>query len=272
MNDHIKMLIKLAHDHPRLRNHLMPVIQQAQPADVRLARTKTAFSGESEQFVAWCLLKNDKWNPAECQKLLDRAGIPMQEGPTKQTRGPLEKGEMVKVEAINNANPKNTDSCVAFDGLVGSVTDIDGDAVIITFEHGKGSARFDGKEPGKKTGLGRYTPISEGASKRAAVEVVYISEKNDKLPSKLSLKLVEEYVDKGFAAGESRSDIFHSGVGLKQATNKEGQYYFTIFSQQRDAYPRAINPVKGQVLYLGLLGHRPGGWKSEFAQMVAKGD
>lgn len=270
--EHVGMLIKLAHEHPQIRDHVMPVIQQHMPASVRLASSKLAFSDESAMFVAWCLMKNDKWSVNECQALLDRAGIPMQEGTTKQTRGPLSKGEMVKVQAVVNANPKNTDICQTYDGLTGSVTDIDGDAVVVTFDHGKGTARFDGTEPGKKTGLGRHTPISEETGKKAALEVIYISEKNEKPPSKLSLKLVEEYVEKGMKAGENRSDIFHSGMGLKQALNKEGQYYFSIFSAQRDQYPRSISPVKGQLLYLGLLGKRPGGWKSEFAQMVAKAE
>lgn len=270
--DHIKMLLRLANEHPQLREHLLPVIQEhAQPASVRLASTvKEAFSEESEQFVAWCLMKDDKWSPAECQKLLDRARIPLQEGPAKQTRGPLEKGEKVKVQAVTNANPKNTDVCAQHDGHTGVVADIDGDALIIEFDFGKGKARFEGKTPGKETGLGRWTPVSEEAQTKAALEVVYISEKNEKPPSKLSLKLVQEYVEKGSAAGESRSDIYHTGLGLKQAFNKEGQYYFTIFSQQRDTYPRTISPVKGKVLYLGLLGKRPGGWKNEFARMVAE--
>ncbi len=161
-------------------------------------------------------------------------------------------------------------TCKDHDGMTGAVTDIDDGAIIVTFDGGKGTARFEGLTSGKETGLGRWTESSEEADGRAALEVIYISEKNEKAPSKLSLELVRKYVEKGLAAGESRSDIYHMGVGLKQAFNKENQYYFTIFSRQRDQYPRSISPVKGQVLYVGLMGHRPGAWKTEFAQMMTK--
>ena len=262
MNEYLEMLVKLAHGNPNLQKHLMPVFKQAalqgQDANLKTAGVKTAFKTESEQFVAWCLMKGDKWTAAECQRLLDRVGVPMQEGTTKQTRGPLSKGEMVKVQESTNANPKNADLCHQYDGLTGAVTDVDGDAVVVTFDHGKGTARFDGVEPGKKTGLGRWTPVSEGSASRAVLEVIYISEKNDKPPSKLSVQLLEDYIEKGFAAGESRADIYHSGVGLKQAFSKEGQYYFTIFSQQRDIYPRTLNPPERPIALCWVVGQASG--------------
>jgi ribosomal protein L21E len=278
---HTAMLIALANEHPQLRAELMPLIQdQTQPASVRLAATvKKAFSEESEQFVAWCIMKGDKWDKNECQRALDKLGVPMQEEGVVQTRGPLEKGEMVECKAAKNTNAKNTDVCEQFDGKTGHVVDIDGDALIIDFTDGVrnfGKGRFEGKQSGATTGLYRYTPsVAGGADTRAMVEVVYISDKTAKPPTKERIEQIQEYVDKGTAAGESRSRIYYSGNPLKQAMGKNG-YYFTVFSAQRDQYPTSINPAKGEVLYIGRMGGRPGGWKNEFAKMVeestAKGE
>jgi len=275
--NHTAMLIALAYEHPHLRQELMPLIQnQTTEPSVRLAsKVKKAFSDESAQFVAWCIMKGDTWDKNECQRVLEKLGVPMQEEGVVQTRGPLEKGEMVECKAAKNTNAKNTDVCEQFDGKTGHVIDIDGDAVIVEFDgskiHNFGKGRFEGKQTGSSTGLYRYTPSDAGgANQRAMVEVVYISDKNAKPPSKDRLEQIQEYVDKGTAAGESRSRIYYSGNPLKQAFGKNG-YYFTVFSAQRDQYPTSINPAKGQVLYIGRLGGRPGGWKNEFAKMIAEG-
>ena len=274
MNDRIKQLIRLAHEHPQLRDHLMPVIQDyGQEPHVRLASVvKNAFSEETEQFVAWCIMKNDHWDKSECQRALDKLKVPMQEEGVVQTRGPLEKGEMVECKAAKNTNPKNTDTCEQFDGKIGSVTDVDGDALVVTFTDGVrnfGTGRFEGKQSGATTGLYRHTPSDAGgANERAMVEVIYISDKNAKPPSAERIEQIQEYVDKGTASGESRSRIYYSGNPLKQAMGKNG-YYFTVFSAQRDQYPTSINPAKGDVLYIGRMGGRPGGWKNEFAKMMA---
>lgn len=274
-NAHTAMLIRLADAHPHLRSELLPLIHDhTNPPSAKYASlVKKAFSEESEQFVAWCILKDDKWNKNECQKILDKLGVPMQEEGATTTRGPLEKGEMVECKAAKNTNSKNTDVCEQFDGKVGHVKDVDGDALVIEFSDGVrnfGTGRFEGKASGATTGLYRYTPSDAGgANTRAMVEVIYISDKNAKPPSKERMDQVEEYVTKGTAAGETRSRIYYSGNPLKQAIGKNG-YYFTVFSAQRDQYPTSINPAKGEVLYIGRMGARPGGWKNEFAKMMAE--
>lgn len=270
---HIGMLIKLATEHPQIRSHVLPVIQQhtASVSAKTAATIKTAFSEESEQFVAWCIMKNDKLSVNECQRILDKLGVPMQEEGVKQTRGPLEKGEMVRCDAKKNTNQLNTQVCEQFDGKVGHVVDVDGDALVVEFtdavrNYGKG--RFEGKESGSKTGLYRYTPSDAGgANERAMVECIYIKDPASK-PNADRIDQIQEYVQQGADRGENRSRIYYSGNPLKQGMGKNG-YYFTVFSAQRDQFPTSINPAKGQVLYLGRMGGRPGGWKAEFARMVA---
>lgn len=274
MNDQIlrSKLIRLAHSNPELRGELLPLIA---PNYKSASAEKVAVSEETEDFVEWCIMKNHKLSVNECKTILDRLKVPMIEaGEGKApTRGPLEKGEMVRCDAAKNTNQLNTQVCEDHNGQIGSVIDVDGNALVVEFTDGVrnfGTGRFDGRESGSKTGLYRYTPSDAGgANTRAMVEVVYIKDQT-KPPSKDRIEQVEKYVEKGTAQGEQRSRIYYTGNPLKQAVGKDGSYYFTVFAAQRDQFPTTINPTKGQVLYVGTLGKRPGAWQSEFAKMKAE--
>jgi len=56
--------------------------------------------------------------------------------------------------------------------------------------------------------------------------------------------------------------MYYSGYVGKFTYNKEGEMYFTMSMQGRDT-PTTINPSKGKLLYIGIAGKRPGGWKAE---------
>lgn len=263
-------LIRLAHANPSLRADILPLLMSNKSASA----DKVAVSEETEDFVEWCVMKNDKLSVNECKTILNRLNVPMQEAAAlTPSRGPLEKGEMVRCDAKKNTNQLNTQVCEDHDGQIGSVIDVDGNALVVKFTDGIrdfGTGRFEGRESGSKTGLYRHTPSDAGgANTRAMVEVIYIKDQT-KPPSKDRIEQVEEYVEKGTALGQQRSRIYYTGNPLKQAVGKDGSYYFTVFSAQRDQFPTSINPTKGQVLYIGLLGKRPGGWKSEFAKMQAE--
>lgn len=265
-------LIRLAHSNPELRSELLPLLA---PNYKSASAEKVAVSEETEDFVEWCIMKNDKLSVNECKRILDHLKVPMIEAAEGKapTRGPLEKGEMVRCDAAKNTNQLNTQVCEDHNGQIGSIIDVDGNALVVEFTDGVrnfGTGRFEGRESGSKTGLYRYTPSDAGgANTRAMVEVVYIKDQT-KPPSKDRIEQVEKYVEKGTAQGEQRSRIYYTGNPLKQAIGKDGSYFFTVFSAQRDQFPTSINPTKGQVLYVGQLGRRPGGWKSEFAKMQAE--
>lgn len=273
---HLGRLIKLAHENPETRDELIPVIQQMTGSvDPKTAAAiKQAFSDESAMFVAWCIIKDDKLSDADCQRFCEKVGLPYvvwapKDKDTPNLKNvPLAKGERVRCDARKNTNQKNTDECTQFNDMYGYVVDVDPDAVVVKFENGK-MGRFDGKMSGKDTGLYREREVSEEMQSRAMLEVVYYKDKNAK-PDKKRMDVVQEYVEKGLAQGESRSDIYYTGLGTKHGLNQQGTYYFGIFSGQR--MPKWVNfsPTKGQVLYMGLLGHRPGGWKNDFAVMMQK--
>jgi hypothetical protein len=56
----------------------------------------------------------------------------------------------------------------------------------------------------------------------------------------------------------------------------QGGFYFSFFPTQRStpiagAHPRSVNPQKGDLYYIGVLGHRPGGWQQDLEKMTGSG-
>lgn len=235
-------------------------------------RIKKAFKEESAAFVAWVLSEGKKWRPEECQRVLDKLKVPLQESPDAPKRGPLEKGETVRPDKFKNKNPQNVDECEAYHDRIGTIVDVERGFVIVEFGPGK-KVRFEGNTSGTGTGLYRHTPAGSGGSgSRAMVEVVYIKDKNAPAPDKRRMVQIQEYVEAGIEKGEERYNIYYSGLPLKQAIGKDGSYYFTVFAQQRAAFPTTMNPTKGDVLYIGRVGGRPGGWKADLAKKMAQAE
>jgi len=259
-------LVRLAHANPELRGDLLPLLAPAS------GLPRVAVTDDTYEFTMWAIMKNDRIGPAEAEKILERMGVPMKapKEKTKKTE-PLKKGDHVDVKARKNTNALNVDACEKFDGQDGFVTEVGSNFVVVDFRGPRGGlGRFEGANiTGAKTGLFRYTSPDVAESKKM-VEMIYISEKTPKPPSKDRIEMVKKYVEKGLAKGEQRSEQYYTGRALAMTHNKQGQFYFSVFSQQRDSYPRSINPTKGQLLYLGQLNKRPGGWRNEYAALMAK--
>jgi len=236
---------------------------------------KIAIKEETQQFIEWALIKRDKVSTSEIFKFLERQGVPLRETAPSKKGLPLAKGEMVEVKA-EKAPGNLQDILGPLNGEIATVDDVDGDDVILRFQHPKlrnNPIRIDGGTKGPKAGLFRYTSpeaaLTDGRSANL-FEVIYVSDENAKPPSKDQIRLVQEYIDNGLDKGEKRSRVYYTGLVLGIYTNKEGEQYFKIFSQQRDTYPRAMNPEKGTIYYIGRLNKRPGGWQSEYDRMMNK--
>lgn len=229
---------------------------------------RTAFSEESTAFVTWVLAENKKWTVADVQRCLDKIGVPMSEN-TEQKRGPLEKGEIVRPDKLKNKNPMNVEECEQYHEQFGTVTDVESGFVIVEFMGHNTKVRFEGNTSGQDTGIYRQSSAQEGRPSRAMVEIVYIKDPASAPPPKSRVEQLREYVEKGLAAGESRFDVYYSGEPIKQAEGKNG-YYFSVTTQQRAAFPTSFNPLKGSVLYIGVMGKRPGGWKQDLADRMKK--
>ena len=201
---------------------------------------------------------------------------------TPAKRGPLQMGETVLVNARNNTNPLNVDACDAYHNRVGMVDAISSEGVTVAFYRGDAESPstdlsgdkqfFDGLKTGKTSGLYRWTPkpaYQEGAVKKGTLfEVVYL--RAGQRVDQRSMEQIERYVDMGEQRGQSRSRVYYSGYVGKFAYGKDGSMYFALSAQQRDR-PTFISPKKGQVLYIGLAGKRPGGWKAQAAEMGLMG-
>lgn len=270
-------LLRTASEHPEAAKKIMPkvarLLKQGHPVQTTLHDAADKMAGkETADFAAWAIARGKKYSPQECQAVLDRLKVPFiaLEERVAPKRGPLNVGETVSPDAHSNTNEANSDACKKYHHQYGQVEKVERDAVAVRFDDNR-LVRFEGEnKPGKSLGIGRATRpsvVNERPAGRAAVEVIYLSDKNAPAPSKSQIQTVLDYVEKGEAKGEKRNRSYYSGLALKQAEGKKG-YYFTIFAQGRDTFPRSINPKKGTVLYIGRLGGRPGGWQGEFAKMT----
>lgn len=233
--------------------------------------SKVAIKQETEAFIAWALQNNDRMSPSQVQRFIEKVtgNDPIQPAAApKPKRGPLEVGEKVIVDNYRNKNSLNTDACEDHHDQVGTVDGKTVDGLTVRFENNQ-TAYFEGHQSGNSTGLYRWTSkadYQEGAvSKKALVELVYLRG-SVRPPPQRDIDALQEYVERGMAKGEHRSDIYYTGYVGKFAYNKQGEVYFTLSSQQRDR-PTSINPTKGQMLYIGYAGRRPGGWKADAESM-----
>jgi len=243
----------------------------------KLAMEKKAFTADSAEFVEWCLLKNDRVTASECRRLLERVGLEMKpdvpSGPPKGKA--LDQGELVRVDNTQNTNPLNVDACEKWHDNVGTIYEVKGDHLVVQFPNGE-RVQFMGLEGGRSTGLYRHTPASVADKPgRSVIELIYISNTNAPPPSVSAVEMVQEYIAKGQIKGETRYDIYYSGLPASMGTSKEGLFYFKIFPTQRmtpiaGAFPRTFNPTKGKVLYMGILNRRPGGWENDLAKLRAQ--
>lgn len=258
-------LIKLAYSNPKIRPHILPIL-------------KVAFKPESEEFVDWVQLRAKKYSENEVQQVLERLGVPAVLAVEKKS-GPFSLGEQIIVDMNVNTNEMNVDACKEFHRQTGRIVDIGAigkGTYSVEMDHDRKTVLFHGKKPGKDTGLNRYTPpgagMAPGTGARVNVEVVYLKDPNAKPTTKTQREIIDEYIGKGLVRGEMREDIYYSGPAKYMTNNKEGQMYFLMDAIQRPGHPTNINPTKGTVLYIGGMGKRPGGWKSELEQMVAQAE
>ena len=109
--------------------------------------------------------------------------------------------------------------------------------------------------------------VERSVEKRIGFEVIYFSEKPN--VDRRSLEQIQKYVEKGMEKGEDRKRPYLTGLVGTFAYSKTGDMWFSIGAQQRDR-PTSVSPSKGQVLYIGTLGHRPGGWMADAEEAIQK--
>lgn len=251
-------IIRLAHEHPDLRPHLLPLV-----SDKYVAKTA---GRDTADFVAWTLATQKPIPTSRVIDFLERHGVDLSVRSESKRGVPLAEGEWVEVQA-NNAPGDLQDLLQPFHLVKGTIDKVEGNDVVVSFDNGKKLRVPGGTESGKASGLYR-TSVLDTAKGMAHVEVVYLAA-NEHPPTQVQLEVVKQYVDRGMSQGEDRAEIYYTGYVPSYMVSKEGKPYFMMWSQQRGGRPRALSPDKGTVLYIGLVGRRPGSWVAEFDRLDA---
>lgn len=270
-----KLLIKAAHANPELRADILPLVQDpnfevhyggGQDFSKLASHQKVALSKESEAFIAWALIRNEKLEPNKFQKVVERlTGREPSTSPlTRRKAGsPFEVGEKVIIDKHKNANEHNVDLCEAHHNQEGYVDSVASDSCVISF--GSVKVKFDGNTSGKKTGIYRNNAVSTEGRKQIMIEAVYLKGTNAKVPER-NKESIQEYLDRGTALKQNRDLRYYSGTVGYFGFNKKKQVFCQIQSQQRN-YALTFNPAIGKCLYFGQLGKRPPAWKSEAIEL-----
>ena len=253
MSDTLRQkLIRLAHDNASLRPHLLPLLQ------------KTA-GKDTVAFVTWAIETQSPVPTDRVIQFLERNGIEKGERGESKRGLPIAKGEHIEIQA-NNAPGDLQDLLQPFHLLKGVVMDVEGQDVICKMENQKILRVPGGVNSGKTSGVYRTT-VLDTVKGMKHLEVVYLAA-NERPPTQVQTELVQQYVEKGLAQGEDRSEIYYTGYVSSYMISKEGKPYFMLWSQQRGGRPRTLSPDKGKVLYIGLVGKRPAGWEQSYTKLI----
>lgn len=265
-------LIRLAHENPELRSDLLNILTAEQEVEAGTERVAehdiTSTSGATKDFITWVFLREARgekkpYSDAEFTQALKRLGIHIKESTGTRKSGNLTKDEIVRPDKHKCSNENNAEACETYHGEAGTVVEVTSTGLVVRFlvRGGRQDVEFEGKKAGKATGLYRHSTedAMDALSKSVMVEVVYVKDKS--APPKVD-KLRQEEVDAYLQRQKGRDSRYYTGPVSSAAKNKAGQVYLSFKPQQRAGWAN-INPSKGQVLYIGKMGKRPGGWQSD---------
>jgi ribosomal protein L21E len=261
-------VIRLAHANPALRPHLLPLLGTVQ---------KVAISEETSDFVEWVINTQAPVPENRIETFLTGTLKMKILPPITKREGPrFIKGDRVLVREDKHKEPATIAPYAEFNGKTGVVVDTEGLDALVQLDTGpKAPVRFPNALKPRGVGLMKYTPpfTLEGSDK---IEMVYFTNPDAKVNEEQQL-VVTQYQGRA-RKGEKRPATYYTGYLFSARTNAAGEVYFQAFPQQRQQVDpqseggyqaRSFNPTKGKVLYIGLFGKRPSGWKAELEQLRA---
>lgn len=264
MSDLRSRLIRLAHANPSIRPDILPLIT----GDSRTASTVHVAAKDTTDFIMWAFLTQKPVSSEYAVNLLERNGVTQATGGGESKRGqPLKLGETVEVQA-NNGPGHLQDILQPYNLRRGQVIEVDGSDIVIRFVGVNDLLRVPGGvESGKASGIYRSS-IMEDSTGTKHIEAVYLPMDAPFRPNTATVEVLKEYIDRGMAVGEERSEYYFSGYMSHWNLSKENNPYFRMWTQQRGGRPRTLSPAKGKLYYVGLVGRRPGAWKAELAHAL----
>lgn len=268
-------LIKFAAQNPDLVEHWKPVLEHIASSEDNSGLEKTAFNEESRQFVSWVLMNQDQIRPLTEKDLVKfcerRLGMEVQTAQPKRPGPRFQVGDRVEVKAEGHKDGATIDIYREFDKQIGTVHSTYEndpsleDDVLVVFDKGSSAPiRLPHANQDKGTGLYSYTAKKSSGQ---AIEVVYFSDKT-RNPTKREVEVAEAYVARGKEKGEDRSFNYYTGWPQSLKQFKNGNINLSCTAQQRGGDWRMFSPKKGSLLYIGVVGDRPSGWKQDYEKRI----
>jgi hypothetical protein len=266
-NNDRSAMIRKAHSLPSGSEERRDMLAAVKQADLE----KEAISKDTQEFTDWVMLNmaDSPMSERAMVKVVEKIlGREPSQYVAKTKRGPnAEVGDMLMAKP-EKAPEVNKDVAEQFKYEPGTVEKVDRESILLKYKNGQ-TARYEGTKTGVTTGLYRYTPKHEVGGqkgKQTMVEAIYFSKPGE--VNAYRKHVVSEYQERGEARGEDRKRPYYSGPITAFRYLKDGTSVIsTILAQQRP-YPVSLNPKKGDLLYLGILGRRPN-WKGDYENDVS---
>jgi hypothetical protein len=264
-------------------------------------------TGKEADFASWAILKaslggDNPMTESEFAQKLTKCGVTYSDPESiVRVTGDLTVGEYVKIDKNNCDHPQNQEVCNELHLQVAIITKIvsNGTDCVISVKrvnvqgepvgHELSFNGYNGKAPsGKKVGLYRFKFVKpseseEGEFSSKQFEVIYFKDKSAR-PSpqyriEQSTNFVQQAVkniDSVLTNSEKYLVNYYQGSINYFTKNKQGEMYCSLKANKTRSFGESIgdfvslNPSKGTLFYIGLVGHRPDGWMGELLSLMYK--
>lgn len=258
--------------------------------------------GKEADFASWAILKStiggdNPMTDSEFTQKLTKCGVSFKQKATPN-RGDLKVGEYAHINKDECENPQNQEVCQELHNSVVLITKIVSSGVDCTISVKRvdidgnpfgNELSFNGHNGGAPSGkkVGLYRQVFQKTIKETTdgklFEIVYIKDKTSKPSPQYRIEQASQFVqqavkDIDLVLTNSEKFLFnyYQGQIFSFTENKEGQNYCTISATNTRTFSEGIgnyvtiNPSKGSLFYIGLVGHRPTGWLGELLVLIAK--
>jgi hypothetical protein len=235
---------------------------------------------------------------SEFAQKLTKCGLLFKD-PSDRTTGDLTVGEYASIDKNRCDHPQNQEMCselhlqvVLITKIVSSGTDCVISVKRVNTEgepvgHELSFNGYNGKAPsGKKVGLYRFSfkkPVLEEETSNKQFEVIYFKDRSSRPSPQYKIEQSANFVaqavkniDSVLTNSEKYLVNYYQGTINSFTQNKEGEMYCTMIANKSRSFANGIgdfvnlNPSKGTMFYIGLVGHRPDGWMGELLSLMYK--
>jgi hypothetical protein len=264
-------------------------------------------TGKEADFASWAILKaslggDNPMTESEFAQKLTKCGVTYSDPESVvRTTGDLTVGEYVKIDKNNCDHPQNQEVCSELHMQIAIITKIvsSGTDCVISVKrvnvegepvgHELSFNGYNGKAPsGKKVGLYRFkfvkpSEIEGGEYPSKVFEVIYFKDKSSRPSPQYRIEQSASFVaqavrdiDSVLTNSEKYLMNYYQGSINFFTKNKQNEMYCSMKANKTRTFAEGIgdyvslNPSKGTLFYIGLVGHRPEGWMGELLSLMYK--